>query len=178
MNALRKKLEESEGRVVCVEFGAYCGYSGILMASEFQKFAVAFPGKVEPVLFSCDPSPVAGAVAARLILHAGVQNYVKQVYKKSSDFIEELAVEGTKIDFLFLDHLKDLYLPDLQKVMELKLLNPGAVIVADNCKYPGTPDYNHFVLNHPKLKTVVNETFLEYSQTIEDQVLVSQYSEK
>jgi catechol O-methyltransferase len=41
-------------------------------------------------------------------------------------------------DFLFLDHLKPLYTPDLQLLESLGLVGPGTTIVADNVVKPGS----------------------------------------
>jgi hypothetical protein len=54
------------------------------------------------------------------------------VYDFSDVFLRKCASDGIQIDFLFIDHVKDLYLPDLQLCLELKILAPGCVVVADN----------------------------------------------
>lgn len=42
-------------------------------------------------------------------------------------------------DFVFLDHCKDCYLPDLQALEGLGLIRRGTTVMADNVMYPGAP---------------------------------------
>jgi catechol O-methyltransferase len=44
------------------------------------------------------------------------------------------------VDFVFIDHAKEAYLPDLERVLERRWLHPGSVVVADNIKFPGAPE--------------------------------------
>jgi len=80
------------------------------------------------------------------------------------------------LDFLFIDHVKELYLPDLMLALQCGLLAPGATVVADNVRTPGAPDYKQYMLEGDGARlfdTTVHDTFLEYSDTIPDEVLVS-----
>jgi catechol O-methyltransferase len=42
---------------------------------------------------------------------------------------------------VFIDHDKDAYLPDLQRIGAEGWLHPGSVVVADNVRFPGAPAY-------------------------------------
>lgn len=42
-------------------------------------------------------------------------------------------------DFVFLDHCKECYLPDLQSLERLGLIQRGTTVMADNVIYPGAP---------------------------------------
>ena len=55
--------------------------------------------------------------------------------------------EGKQIDFLFIDHVKHLYLSDLKLALELQILAKGCVVVGDNILYPGSPDYKEYMLS-------------------------------
>ena len=55
--------------------------------------------------------------------------------------------EGKELDFLFIDHVKHLYLSDLKLAMELKILAKGCVVVGDNVVFPGAPDYRDYMLS-------------------------------
>ena len=66
--------------------------------------------------------------------------------------------EGKQIDFLFIDHVKHLYLSDLKLALELQILAKGCVVVGDNILYPGSPDYKAYMLSdegHKLFKTEV-----------------------
>ncbi len=51
------------------------------------------------------------------------------------------------MDFFFLDHVKELYLADLLLAVELELLPPQSVTVADNVLTPGAPDYLAYMVH-------------------------------
>jgi len=86
-----------------------------------------------------------------------------------------MAADGIVIDFILIDHVKELYLPDLQLMLSLNLLRKGSVIVADNILMPGAPDYKKWVLAQKCFETTVHSTFVEYSKTIADEVMVTTY---
>lgn len=58
----------------------------------------------------------------------------------------------SQIDFLFLDHYKPAYLPDLQLCEQLGLISNGTVIVADNVIKPGNPPYLAYVRSDTESK--------------------------
>jgi catechol O-methyltransferase len=84
--------------------------------------------------------------------------------------------EGT-VGFVFLDHDKDAYLPDLQRILQRGWLRAGAVVVGDNIKFPGVPEYRAFMAEQEGLtwRTVEHETHVEYQSLIKDLVLESEY---
>jgi catechol O-methyltransferase len=43
------------------------------------------------------------------------------------------------LDAVFIDHDKDAYLPDLQRILDAGWLHPGSVVVADNVGFSGAP---------------------------------------
>ena len=81
------------------------------------------------------------------------------------------------VDFVFLDHAKEAYLPDLERIVEEGWLHPGSVVVADNVKNPGVPGYREFMREHEgrDWRTVEHETHVEYQTLIKDLVLESRY---
>ena len=64
----------------------------------------------------------------------------------------------TGLDFIFIDHWKDLYVPDLRVLESLNLIAPGTLIVADNIITPGAPEYVVYVNFSPDEKKLYNET--------------------
>jgi len=105
-----------------------------------------------------------------------LQNKVKIIVGTAAEILPTLK-EKFKIDyvdFVFIDHWKDQYLPDLKRLEENKLLKNGAVLVADNVLFPGAPDYLDYIQKNPKYTTTQHKATLEYS-TIEDAVEVSIY---
>ena len=81
------------------------------------------------------------------------------------------------LDFAFLDHDKDAYLPDLERIVERGWLRPGAVVVADNVKFPGAPEYREHMKagEGREWRTTEHEAHVEYQSLIKDLVLESEY---
>ena len=50
-----------------------------------------------------------------------------------------------KLGFVFLDHAKEAYLPDLELLLEHGWLRPGAIVVADNVRVPRCPEYHEYM---------------------------------
>lgn len=133
---------------VLVELGGYLGYSAILFASEMRKQR---PGDEALHVWSLEFDENFAKIASELIETAGLQDVVKVVKGSADDSLRRLKREGMldHIDFLFLDHVEDLYEQDLKVAMdELQLLPSGSVLVADNVV--GRLDIpNHVVLGSP-----------------------------
>ncbi|EHK16501.1 uncharacterized protein TRIVIDRAFT_174059 [Trichoderma virens Gv29-8] len=135
-----------------VELGGYLGYSAILLADAMRRNSK--PGQ-QPRVWSLEMSSEFSAIARELIMLAGLSDIVKVVTGPAEESLRKLHKEGTltNIDFLFLDHVEDLYLPDFKVCEELGLLQQGAVIAADNVVRPGAPGYRKFVRSHPRLQS-------------------------
>ena len=58
-----------------------------------------------------------------------------------------MAALGT-LDFVFIDHGQDLYLPDLERIVGRGWLHEGSVVVADSVKFPGAPGYREHMTAH------------------------------
>lgn len=158
-----------------LELGTYCGYSALrtarVMADDARLHSVEF-------------SPANAAIARRILDHAGVGDRVTIVVGTLGDggaTIDRLESEhgfapGT-LDFVFLDHDKSAYLPDLERILARRWLNPGSLVVADNMKFPGAPDYRAYMATHEGTtwRTVEHPTHVEYQSLLKDLVLESEY---
>lgn len=160
------------GRVL--ELGTYCGYSALRMA-------VAAPSAR---IVSIEFNAANAGIARRILDHAGVLGRVVVVVGTLDDggkTIEALRDEHGfgpgSLDLVFIDHAKEAYLPDLERILEQRWLRPGALVVADNIKFPGAPEYRaYMVANEGKRwRTAEHETHVEYQSVIKDLVLVSEY---
>jgi catechol O-methyltransferase len=76
-----------------------------------------------------------------------------------------------------LDHDKDAYLPDLERVLEARWLHPGSIVVADNVKFPGAPEYRDYLRAEEgkTWRTMEHDTHVEYQSLLKDLVLESEY---
>ena len=158
-----------------LELGTYCGYSGLRMARVMPAGAR---------LYSIEYSPENAKIARRIWTHAGVADRLTVIVGTLGDggaTIERLTrehgfAEGA-LDFVFVDHDKSAYLPDLERILEQRWLRAGALVVADNLKVPGAPDYRAFMHSQEGRcwRTVEHDTHVEYQSLLKDLVLESEY---
>lgn len=155
-----------------LELGTYCGYSALRMA-------VAMPtARIVSIEYNPDNADLARCILA----HAGVTGRVTVVTGTLVDggaTAQQLeAAHGFSpgaVDFVFLDHHKDNYLPDLALILARGWLRPEAVVVADNVRFPGAPEYRaHMQQEEGKTwRTVEHPAHVEYQSVIKDLVLES-----
>ena len=171
---LDEALRAAKPKLV-LELGAYIGYSALRMAR-----LVAEGGKVCSVEFSAANA----ALAQQVVAHAGQGGRVSFVVGSLGDGGQTLATLEREhgfargaLDAVFLDHDKDHYLPDLQRILDRGWLHRGSVVVADNVKLPGAPEYRAYMQGQEGTlwRTVEHETTLEYQSLLQDLVLVSEY---
>ena len=158
-----------------LELGTYCGYSALRMAR-----AMPAGARIVSVEFLADNAEIARAIWR----HAGISDRVTAVVGTLGDggaTADRLEAEhgfgpGT-VDFVFLDHDKDAYVPDLELLLDRGWLHAGTVLVADNVKMPGAPEYRAWMGEHEgrDWRTTEHSTHVEYQSLIKDLVLESEY---
>jgi catechol O-methyltransferase len=158
-----------------LEVGTYCGYSALRTVRSMPAGAH---------LASIEVSPANAELARRILTHAGVQERVTVLVGTLGDGGTTMAAlerdhgfgEGT-LDFVFLDHDKAAYLPDLERIVDAGWLHAGSVVVADNVKVPGAPAYRAHMRDHEgrDWHTVEHATHVEYQSLLKDLVLESEY---
>ncbi|MBF6328101.1 O-methyltransferase [Nocardia transvalensis] len=171
-------LDAAIGRTqpkLLLELGAYCGYSAVRT------------GRVMPPgarLVSVEANPANADIARAVIAHAGLADRVAVVVGKIGDggrtvrtLTDEHGFTPGSVDFLFIDHLKSAYLTDLRTILDAGWLHPGSVVVADNVKVPGAPDYLRYMRDSEgkTWRTIEHSTHLEYQSLVKDLVLESEY---
>ena len=79
--------------------------------------------------------------------------------------IPDLKERMEVASFVFLDHCKPCYLPDLQAMEDTGLIGKGTTVVADNVLYPGAPDFLKWVdTSVGRYKTDLIPADFEYDQ--------------
>jgi catechol O-methyltransferase len=158
-----------------LELGTYCGYSALRTARVMPDDA-----HVTSLEFNADNAEI----ARQILEHAGVADRVTVVHGIIGDGGATIAALESEhgfapdsLDFAFLDHAKEAYLPDLKRIVDAGWLHPGSVVVADNVKFPGVPEYREFMHEHEgrDWRTAEHETHVEYQSLIKDLVLESEY---
>ena len=158
-----------------LELGTYCGYSALRIAR-----AMPEDGRLVSVEFNAANA----RIARRIWEHAGVADRVTALVGMLGDggtTIECLESDHGfsrgSADFVFLDHAKDVYLADLKRIVRRGWLHQGSIVVADNVKLPGAPDYRaHMRAQEGKTwRSTEHHTHAEYQTLLKDIVLESEY---
>ncbi len=158
-----------------LELGTYCGYSALRIARVMPSDAV---------LFSIEFNQANADVAQQIWDHAGIGERIVVIVGTLADNGRTLSALRNEhefgpgsVDFVFLDHEKDEYLPDLHRILDEGWLHAGSVVVADNVKYPGAPEYREFMHRHEgtNWRTREHPSHAEYQRIIKDLVLESTY---
>jgi catechol O-methyltransferase len=158
-----------------LELGAYCGYSGLRTARVMPAHAR---------LCSIEFSSANAEIARRIWGHAGVGDKVTAVVGSLGDggatidrLRSEFGFSDGAVDFVFVDHDKSAYLPDLERILAERWLHAGSIVVADNVKFPGAPKYRAYLQSAEGTtwRTVEHQTHVEYQSLLKDLVLESEY---
>jgi len=162
------------GPRLAVELGTYCGYGAL-------RIAVAAPAAT---VVSVELSPANAAVAQRIWEHAGVADMVSCVVGSIGDGGRTLdllqaghgCADGA-VDLIFIDHDKSAYLTDLQSILGRGWLHPGSIVLADNIRIPGAPNYRRYMREQQNRlwRTREHPTHVEYQTLLPDLVLESEY---
>lgn len=157
---------------LALELGTYCGYSALRIAR------AAPAAKV----YSVEKAAVNADNARRIWAHAGVADRLTCVVGAIGDggrTLDTLANEhglgSGSLDFLFLDHHKPAYVPDLRSILDRGWLRPGSIVVADNALWP--PQYRKYMRQQQARlwNTTEHEAHVEHQSLIPDLVLESEY---
>ncbi|XP_786121.2 catechol O-methyltransferase [Strongylocentrotus purpuratus] len=152
---VRKIVQKTKPKT-CLELGTFIGYSAINAARELP----------EGSRYLCvEPDETRAATARKLIEFAGLQDVVQVIKGFSTKVIPNLKDEFdiASFDYVFIDHVKSLYKPDLILLEEHQLLKAGTVVVADNIVIPGSPAYIEYVRNSPKYESEYFASVLAYT---------------
>jgi catechol O-methyltransferase len=158
-----------------LELGTYVGYSAL-------RTARAMPDGAH--LVSIEFSAANAAIARRVVDHAGVTDRVTIVVGTLGDGGATLdALERDHgfapgaLDFVFFDHDKDDYVPDLETILARGWLHTGSRIVGDNIKFPGAPKFRAYLNERDGREWRVTEhkTHAEYQTLLKDIVIEAEY---
>src|SRR5204863_8525149 len=128
--------------------------------------------------------PANASVARRIWEHAGLGERVTVLHGTLGDegrTIERLTTEHGfgpgRLDFVFVDHVRPAYLPDLQRILGQRWLHQGSIVLADNMKVPGAPLYRAYLRDREgtEWRTREHHTHVEYQSWVKDLVLESEY---
>lgn len=145
-----------------LELGAFCGYSAVRIGRLLREW--------DGHLDSIEVSGKNVAVARSVVDHAGLGELVTFHHGSAEQVISSF---DEAYDFVFIDHWKDLYLPDLRRIEEHGLLHQGSVVVADNIAFFDAAAYLDHVRNSGLYDSRYIESTLEYNDDMIDALEVS-----
>lgn len=161
-----------------LELGTYCGYSAL-------RTARVMPAGAH--LYSIEFSAANAAIARRILEHAGAAQRATVLVGSLGDggatiarLRREHGFTDGSLDFVFVDHDKTAYLPDLERILAERWLHPGSLVVADNVRVPGAPAYRAYMkaAEGRTWRTIEHRTHVEYQTLIGDLVLESEYLDR
>jgi predicted O-methyltransferase YrrM len=165
--------QQQSRRLTIVELGTYCGYSSILMALTILESMIVAPASSKESTTQTTPFKILSvdvnhrhqAVAQKLVRLAQLEQYfsfvllptIASTSNNSDDdhrLVEVLrnhmiqspptTTATPKIDFLFIDHDKDLYVPDLKQLEQSGWIQQGTHVAADNVIFFDIP-YRQYI---------------------------------
>jgi catechol O-methyltransferase len=159
------------GTRLALELGTYCGYGALRIARAAPTAEV----------FSVESAAANADIARRIWAHAGVEGRITCVVGMIGDggrtlqALEDRGFDAGALDLLFLDHVKNAYLPDLNSIAERGWLHPGSIVVADNVRIPGAPKYREYMRQQQgkRFDTIEHDTYGEYQTVVRDLMLES-----
>lgn len=155
-NHLRQQQSKQDRPYNVVELGTYCGYSLLLMAKTLLELVLSQSlmsrnASVTFHIYTVDANPEHVKVAKQMMKLAGITDYVTfLLVDDSSDNPDQLsqilqkainnndiqhqqqAQQQRIVDFLFIDHVKELYHNDLVQLERTQLVRCGSYVCADN----------------------------------------------
>jgi catechol O-methyltransferase len=171
---LDRAVERARPRQI-LELGTYCGYSALRMSRVMPDDA-----RLVSIEFNSDNAEIARRIWER----AGVDGRLEVVVGTLDDggrTLDALEAEHGfgpgSLDFVFIDHAKSAYVPDLKRLLDKRWLHPGSVVVADNVKLPGAPEYRDLMRAEEgsAWRTTEHEAHAEYQTLLKDLVFESEY---
>lgn len=171
---IMQEIEKLEPTLM-IELGCYVGYLAIMFGDALARInsTIDDTGCALSKYYSFEINVEYAAIATQLIALAGLSDCVEVIVGKAGSTLPEFEErimdyfkKYTAVDLVFLDHWKDMYVPDLRVMESLGLVAPGTVIFADNIFYPGAPDYVDYVQGSPELRNALNSTVVNASNPV------------
>jgi len=189
-----KQAADKRPRFVVVELGTYCGYSLIRMADAILEQCGGDSTSIDFTIFTVDVNPQTQQVARQMVELAGLSDYVSFVLLPTGTSMLDASSTNTNrrlsdqlhramrerfggddqrqqsphpIDFLFVDHAKELYLPDVQQLEQGGFLRAGSAVAADNVVFFRLDEYRRYMQQQQaqgvvETRLVSDNVWLEY----------------
>ena len=170
-----------------VDLGTYCGYSALVLChaikSTLMELEASGDGRAKCVEFTVYTTEISSKlinVAQSMFRLGKMDKYVRPILVKEGEALSgALQSNGCdRVDFLLLDHAKNLYLSDLTDLETTLLLKAGSYVSADNVVFNRLDSYRDHMANWARagvVETRLDEMNLEYSNNLKDGIEMSRY---
>ena len=183
---------QQDEQFVIVELGTYCGYSSVFIAKTVLEHSLKHEIETTPNdafsfhIYSVEVVEKFASVARELIKLAGMESYVSVLLVNDPESIDAATRRGEDIDqyslsselkrrlpdakigFLFVDHDKSLYLPNLRELEKEGMIQKGTHVAADNVIFAQIRDYREYMASLAEqgiISTLLEDSlFVEYCQ--------------
>jgi catechol O-methyltransferase len=169
MSFLKERLRQpidNDAPFHIVELGTYCGYSSLCMIQAAMELNMH--NSVHITSIDINAATQQG-VAGKILTMAGQSHRVALVVRPPDQTRLGALLQGrmTKIDFLFIDHAKELYLQDLLELEQSGLIQKDTAVCADNVVFFQLNDYREHLRSLMErgiveTKLVSDNIYLEY----------------
>ncbi|KAL3805286.1 hypothetical protein HJC23_008993 [Cyclotella cryptica] len=182
-------------KFICVDVGTYCGYSALVLCHAIRSTLMELEARkdsrakcVEFEVLTTEISSKLINVAQSMFRLGKMDKFIRPILVKEGDVLSEVIkshlnrdrdgnvamdnnIATTQIDFLLLDHAKNLYLTDLTDLESHHLLTAGSYVSADNVVFNRLDSYRHHMATLARdgiVETRLEEMNLEYSNNLKD----------
>ena len=146
-----------------LELGTYCGYSAMVICQAIDDVSVT----------TIENDPVHAVIAMNILAFAGVSEKVKVLIGHSLSLLPRLGCSN-RFGGVFTDTRGSRYDQEVLMMIERDLLEPKAVIVADNVLKPGSPLFLWLITRDARFKTEIHSVG-EFAMPAKDWMSVSIY---
>ncbi|XP_021339365.1 caffeoyl-CoA O-methyltransferase-like [Mizuhopecten yessoensis] len=145
---------------------------GLLTGCSALSIAEALPADGEVV--TCEISEYLASLARKLVDHSPHGKKIKIMTGPGTDCLQQMAKEGQKFDFVFIDADKPGYIRYYKIIMDNDMLTPRGTILVDNALYAGMSYLPQDKLQLSARFTTTNHVMREFNEYVYNDDRVSQ----
>ena len=152
--ALVDKIIKDKAPKTFLELGTYIGYSAVRFSQFLQEGGT---------YVTIDVNPSTTEKAKKISEHAGITNIDFRLNGLQGNLENLKKSFPSGFDIVFLDHVKSLYVSDLNILEKAGLVRKGTMIISDNLLIPGCPEMFEYMKDNAHYTTQYYDSVVEYT---------------